>query len=154
MEAYIDFDVIVCIFIWNTECWSNQFSRDYRQFKNIGRTKSRNSTDSCLVLQLSFSNLLKPGVESRMKIQLEQRLNGQQFYCLLRYLIRGLTVKCIILIRLRVFICHLKNNNFPQITIVYDHPTIAPHWNTVSAKGSLPFFSQNELAYHRKHLLF
>ena len=45
----------------------------YRQVSNIRRTKSQNLNVSCLVLQLSLHNLLKPGVYSRMKMKLEQR---------------------------------------------------------------------------------
>ena len=36
-------------------------------------TKSQNLTDSCLVLLLSKPNPLKPGIKSRMNMQLEQR---------------------------------------------------------------------------------
>ena len=35
----------------------------YRKLSNISRTKSQNLNDSCLVLHLSLSNLLKPGVK-------------------------------------------------------------------------------------------
>ena len=42
----------------------------YRQTSNTSRTKSQNVNVSRLVLQLSLRNLLKPGVESRMKMQL------------------------------------------------------------------------------------
>ena len=46
-----------------------------------------------ITLQLSLSNLLKPGVKSGMKMQLEQRrqamlqlhLSDQQFDCLLKW---------------------------------------------------------------------
>ena len=56
------------------------------------RTKSQNFKNSRLVLQLSLPNALKPGVKSRMKMQLEQRrrvmlqlhLSDQQVYCLLK----------------------------------------------------------------------
>ena len=59
---------------------------------NIRRTKSEILTDSCLVVQLSLPNSLKPGVKSRMKIYLGQRrqatlqlhLSDQQIYCQLR----------------------------------------------------------------------
>ena len=40
----------------------------YRKISNISCTKSRNSNDSHLVLQLSPPSLLKPGVKSRMKM--------------------------------------------------------------------------------------
>ena len=62
------------------------------KISNIRHTKSPNSKDSDLVLQLSLSNPAKPGVKPRIKMWLEQRrqamlqlhLNDQQFYCLLR----------------------------------------------------------------------
>ena len=40
----------------------------YRQTSNISRTKSQTLNVSCLVLQLSLPNPLKPGVKSRMKM--------------------------------------------------------------------------------------
>ena len=40
----------------------------YRKVSNIRRTKSQNLNDSCLVLQLSLPNRLKPGVKSIMKM--------------------------------------------------------------------------------------
>ena len=40
----------------------------YRQTSNISCTKSLNLNVSCLVLQLSLPNPLKPGVKSRMKM--------------------------------------------------------------------------------------
>ena len=61
--------------------------RVYRKISNIRRTKSPNLDVSRLVVQLSSPNLMKPGVKSRMKMQLEQRqlhLSDRQFYCLLR----------------------------------------------------------------------
>ena len=64
----------------------------YRKTSSICRTKYQNLNVSCLALQLSLPNPLKPGVKLRMKMQLEQRrqamlqlhLSYQQFYCLLR----------------------------------------------------------------------
>ena len=44
------------------------WKRAYRYISNIGRTKSQNLNVSRLVLQLSFLNLLKPDVKSRMKM--------------------------------------------------------------------------------------
>ena len=41
---------------------------DYRKFSNIRRTQSQNINVSCLVLQLSLPNPLKPGVKFRMKM--------------------------------------------------------------------------------------
>ena len=40
----------------------------YRKISNIRRTKSQNLNVSRLVLQLSLSNPMKPGVKSRMKM--------------------------------------------------------------------------------------
>ena len=40
----------------------------YRQVSNIRRTKSQNINVSCLVLQLSLPNPLKPCVKLRMKM--------------------------------------------------------------------------------------
>ena len=40
----------------------------YRQISYISRTKSQNLNVSHLVLQLCLSNILKPGVKSRMKL--------------------------------------------------------------------------------------
>ena len=45
----------------------------YRQIPNISRTKSQKLHVSRLVVLLPLSNLLKPGVKSRMKMWLEQR---------------------------------------------------------------------------------
>ena len=64
----------------------------YRKTSSISRAKSQNLNVSCILLQLSLLNPLKPGVKLRMKMQLEQRwqamlqlhLSYQQFYCLLR----------------------------------------------------------------------
>ena len=47
--------------------------RNYHKISNISYTKSQNLNDSSLLLQLSFPNPLKPGVETRMKMWLEQR---------------------------------------------------------------------------------
>ena len=63
----------------------------YRQTSKIKWAKSQNLNVSRLVLQLSLLIPLKPGVQSRMKMKLEQRrqamlqlhLSDQQFYCLL-----------------------------------------------------------------------
>ena len=65
-------------------------SQHYRKSSSINRTKSQHLNVSHLVLQLSFPNPLKPGIKSRIKVQLEQRwqamlqlhLSDQQFYCL------------------------------------------------------------------------
>ena len=63
----------------------------YPKISNIRRTQIPNFNVSRLVLQLSLPNPMKPGVKSRMKMQLEQRrqamlqlhLSDRQFYCLL-----------------------------------------------------------------------
>ena len=63
----------------------------YRKISNIRRTKSLNLNVSRLVLQLSLPNPMKPGVKSRMKMELEHRrqamlqlhLSDRQFDCLL-----------------------------------------------------------------------
>ena len=44
-----------------------------RKLSNIRRNKSQNLNDCHIPLQLSLSNQLKPGVQSRMKMYLEQR---------------------------------------------------------------------------------
>ena len=49
----------------NHEIWAKE---TYRQVFNIRRTKSQNLNISRLALQLSSSNLLKPGVKLRMKM--------------------------------------------------------------------------------------
>ena len=41
---------------------------EYREVSNIRRTKCQNLNDSCLVLQLSVPNPLKPSVKSIMKM--------------------------------------------------------------------------------------
>ena len=59
----------------------------YRQISKIRHTKFQNLNISRLVLQLFLCNILKPGVKSKMKMQLEQRqqamlqlhLSDQQF---------------------------------------------------------------------------
>ena len=64
----------------------------YRKTSSISRTKFQNLNVSCILMQLSWLNSLKPGVKLIMKMLLEQRrqamlqlhLSYQQFYCLLR----------------------------------------------------------------------
>ena len=73
-------------------CWRASLHLSYRQTIDTRRTKSQHVNVSCLVLQLTLPNPLKPVVKSRMKMQLEQRrsamlqlhLRDQQFYCPLR----------------------------------------------------------------------
>ena len=70
-----------CIFRWT-----------YHKTSSISRTKFQNLNVSCILMQLSSLNSLKPGVKLIMKMLLEQRrqamlqlhLGYQQFYCLLR----------------------------------------------------------------------
>ena len=52
--------------LWNGV--SGDFVNIYRQFSNKSRTQSQNINVSRLVLQLSLSNPLKPGVKLRMKM--------------------------------------------------------------------------------------
>ena len=69
---------------------------DCCQTSNISHTKFQNLIVSHCVLQLSLPNPLKPGVKSRMRMQLELlqlHLNDQQFYCKLM---------CVYIIGLRV----------------------------------------------------
>ena len=64
----------------------------YRKTSSISRTKFQNLNVSCIIMQLSSFNSLKPGVKLIMKMLLEQRrqamlqlhLSYQQFYRLLR----------------------------------------------------------------------
>ena len=70
---------------------SRSYIDTYRQVSNISHTKSQHLKDSRIVLRLSLPNPLKPDVNSRMKMQLEQRRQAmlqlhqsdRQFYCLL-----------------------------------------------------------------------
>ena len=55
-EVFLSHDVIICV------------CDTYRQISNISLTESQTLNDSCLVLQLSLSNPLKPGIKSRMKM--------------------------------------------------------------------------------------
>ena len=68
-------------FIYNLTGWETICPKSYVRQKRAYQTgmclapshctKSKNFNVSCLVLQLSLSNPLKPGVKSRMKMQLE-----------------------------------------------------------------------------------
>ena len=65
---------------------------DYRKTSSISRTKFQNLNVSCILMQLSSLNSLKPGVklimmllEQRRQTMLQLHLSYQQFYCLLRY---------------------------------------------------------------------
>ena len=68
------------------------YQRPYCKTSSISRTKLQNLNVSCILMQLSSLNSLKPGVKLIMKMLLEQRrqamlqlhLSYQQFYCLLR----------------------------------------------------------------------
>ena len=53
--------------LWNILQQTNLWDM-YRKVSNIRRNKSPNIDVSGLVLQLSLSNLLKPGVKLRMKM--------------------------------------------------------------------------------------
>ena len=82
--------IFLCWHSWNTNI--QLLIENYRHFPNIRRNKFQTLNVSCLVLQLSLPNPLKPGVKPGIKMQLEQRrqtmiqlhLNDQQFHCLLR----------------------------------------------------------------------
>ena len=52
----------------------------HHQTSNIRRAKSQNLNVSLVDLQLTLSNTWKPGVKSRMKMLLEQRLLYQRCY--------------------------------------------------------------------------
>ena len=67
--------------------------KTYRKTSNISGTKFPNLNVSLLALQLSLTIPLKPGVKSRMKMEMEQRrlamfqlhLSDQQVYFLYTY---------------------------------------------------------------------
>ena len=48
--------------------YDNKMKYNYRKTSSISRTKSQNANVSCIILQLSSLNLLKPGVQLRMKM--------------------------------------------------------------------------------------
>ena len=101
---------------------------DYRQSSNISLTISHNVSVSRLVLPLSLPNPLKPGVKSRMNMDLVQRLSAllqlllsdQQFYCLLGcHFIRDLTVH---LTLCDIHLHHQRyenHNHYIQTQIIY-----------------------------------
>ena len=49
-------------------CHKKAIMYDYRKTSSISRTKSQNLNVSCILVQLSSLNLLKPGVKLRMKM--------------------------------------------------------------------------------------
>ena len=75
--------------VWWLPANKNKEPFYYHQTFNIMHTKSQNLNVSRIVLQTSLPCPLKPGVKSRMKMQLEQRrqvmlqlhLSDQQFHC-------------------------------------------------------------------------
>ena len=73
-----------------------QMTNTYRQTSQISRTKSQNLNLSRLVLRLSLPNPLKPGVKSRMKMELEDGSNCIWVIIFIAYsgatYIRGLTI--------------------------------------------------------------
>ena len=85
-----EFQPQLVISSYNTDSARKDFIK--HQISNIRHTKSPNLDVSRLILQLF---LPKPGVKSRMKMQLEQcrqmllqlHLSDQRFYCLLRYIL-------------------------------------------------------------------
>ena len=76
-----------------SECYEYEMNviSTYRKISNIRGTKSQNLNVSCLNLQLSLPNTLKPSFKWRMEMYLEQRrqamlqlhLSDPQFNCLL-----------------------------------------------------------------------
>ena len=74
-----------------TSVFFTTFNYMHVMWRYIRYTKSPNLTVPRLVSQLSLPNPMKPGVNSRMNMKLEQRqqallqihLSDQQFYCLL-----------------------------------------------------------------------
>ena len=80
--------------LWQLTC-QHPATMSYRKISNIRHTKSPNWNVSHLVLQLHLPNPMKPGVKSRMNMQLEQRrqamlqlhLSDRQFYCLIRWVL-------------------------------------------------------------------
>ena len=60
--------VTSCNHIWGSTYMHKSNLQDYRKISNIRRTKSQNLNVSRLVLQLSLSNPMKPGVKSKMKM--------------------------------------------------------------------------------------
>ena len=51
--------------------WQYDFRTDYKEYRktaSISRNKSQNFNVSCILLQLSSLNPLKPGVKLRMKM--------------------------------------------------------------------------------------
>ena len=65
-----------------------KISNLYRQTSSINRTTSQNWNVSRLILQLHFSDPLKPGVKSRMRMESEQRrhLSDQQLPTKVRFI--------------------------------------------------------------------
>ena len=85
---------MILTLLWTNDLFQNdrdEASMIYRKTSSISRTKFQNLNVSCILLQLSSLNSLKPGVKLIMKM-LEQRrqamlqlhLSYQQLYCLLR----------------------------------------------------------------------
>ena len=82
---------MVLIFIPDDKFAKVQLVRKYCQTSSISQTENQHLNVTCLVLQLSLPNPLKPGVKSGMKMWLEQRRQAmlqlhqsdQQFCCLL-----------------------------------------------------------------------
>ena len=52
----------------NLFCMKSLYNEAYRKTSSISRTKSQNLNVSCILLQLSLLNPLKPGVKLRMKM--------------------------------------------------------------------------------------
>ena len=88
-QLYIIISKIIIII---NDCAMLVMNHNYCKIYSISRAKSQSLNVSCILLQLSSLNPLKPGVKLRMKRSLEQHrqallqllLSYQQFYCLLR----------------------------------------------------------------------
>ena len=127
---------------------ANVGSKPYHETSNISCTKYTNLNVSCLVLQLYLLNPLKPGVRSRMKIELEQRRQAmlqlhesdQQFHCILR---RGLYWK---------FDGKLTVYRF--VLVKYKLRTFAYVNPTVSWKNHIPFQMSSNDNFASKYWVF
>ena len=62
-----EFFIICSILVFSLHSYTHMY-QEYCKVFNIRRTKYQNLNDSCLVLQLSVPNPLKPSVKSIMKM--------------------------------------------------------------------------------------
>ena len=75
-DIFMDFFIVDILRISSTG--NIQIYDIYRKTSKIRHSKSQN--DSHLILQLFLSNPLKPSVQSRMKMYLEQRRQAMLYY--------------------------------------------------------------------------